>query len=94
VIAESFARIHKANLVNFGILPLEFVDPADRQRFKPGDKLALAGLHQGLKPGGDLQVENQSQGFAIKAKLDLSQRQCEVLKAGGTLAWTAAKLQP
>jgi len=85
VIAASFARIHKANLVNFGILPLEFVDPADRAAIKPGHRLALSGLEQ-LSPGGTLPVKNLSTNTTFEVKLEISPRQAEMLKAGGLLA--------
>ena len=90
VIAESFARIHKANLVNFGILPLEFVNPADRAAIKPGQRLALSGLNQ-LAPGQTLTVKNLTTGATFEVKLDLSERQVEILKAGGLLAQAAGK---
>ena len=90
VIAESFARIHKANLVNFGILPLEFVNPADRARIEKGQKLAVEGLDQ-LRAGQTLTVKNLTTGDAFEVKLDLSGRQAEMLKAGGLLAQAAAR---
>ena len=85
VIAESFARIHKANLVNFGILPLEFANPADRSRIQKGQRLALEGLDK-LSAGQTLKVKNLSSNQIFEVKLDLSERQAEVLKAGGILA--------
>ena len=90
VIAESFARIHKANLVNFGILPLEFVNPEDRAAIKSGQRLALAGLDN-LAPGQILTVKNLSAGTSFEVKLDLSERQAEIVKAGGLLAQAAGK---
>ncbi len=92
VLAESFARIHKANLVNFGILPLEFIDPADRAKIKAGQRLALDGARD-LKAGQTLIVKNLSDGREIKVKLDLSERQAGLLKAGGLLAQAAGRPQ-
>ncbi len=89
VIAESFARIHKANLVNFGLLPLEFVNPQDRDTIKPGAKLELKGLAN-LTAGQILTVKNQTTGNEFQVKLDVSARQAELLKAGGLLAQAAA----
>ena len=66
VIAESFARIHKSNLINFGILPLELARPADRSRFRPGDKLRLAKpgvIHQ--KRVGDYHRERVPGGESV-----------------------------
>ncbi len=88
VIAESFARIHKANLVNFGILPLEFVRPEDRTGVKPGDRLAVGGLDQ-LTPGLVLTVRNLTRSTSFEVRLDLSERQTTMLKAGGLLAQAA-----
>ncbi|MDR1045209.1 MAG: aconitate hydratase [Candidatus Adiutrix sp.] len=85
VIAESFARIHKANLVNFGLLPLDFVRPADRASIRAGDRLKLDNL-KSLKGGQTLTVKNLSQGSEFEVKLDVSERQAAILKAGGLLA--------
>lgn len=90
VIAESFARIHKANLVNFGILPLEFVNPSDRAQVTKGATLAVDGLDK-IKAGQVLTVKNLTTGSTFEAKLDLSERQVEMLKAGGLLALAALK---
>jgi aconitate hydratase len=92
VLAESFARIHKANLVNFGLLPLELVDPEDRSRFESGDRLALEGLHEALQNGGSMMVENQTKGITIETRLDLSHRQKQVILAGGTLNATRGRV--
>ena len=89
VIADSFARIHKANLVNFGIMPLEFVNPADRAKIEKGQKLAVEGLGK-LRAGQTLTVKNLTTGTSFEVKLDLSERQAEMLKAGGLLAQVAA----
>jgi aconitate hydratase len=91
VIVESYARIHKANLCNFGILPLEFVNPADKDVFKPGDRLKMTGLHDALKNGTNIMVENLTQNKTIETKLDVSPRLLEVLLAGGTLAYATAQ---
>lgn len=88
VLAESFARIHKANLINFGILPLEFVEPAVRQSLGQGDRLALGGL-KNLAPNAVLTVKNLSSGTEFKVKLAVSARQAELLVAGGLLAHAA-----
>ncbi len=88
VLAESFARIHKANLVNFGLLPLEFVNPADRRDLRPGQRLALAGLDR-LAAGKVLTVKNLTTGCDFEVRLDISERQAELLQAGGLLAQAA-----
>jgi aconitate hydratase len=87
VIAESYARIHKSNLVNFGILPLELVNPADKADFAPGDLLRLAGLRERLETNAPVMVENLSSGKSIETRLDLSPRLKKILLAGGLLAF-------
>ena len=85
VMAESFARIHKANLVNFGILPLELANPAQRQELRPGDELVISGIKQALDGGGPPRVVNQRSGREIKVKLAVSERLAAILKANGAL---------
>ncbi|MDR1658523.1 MAG: aconitate hydratase [Deltaproteobacteria bacterium] len=94
VIAESFARIHKANLCNFGLLPLEFLNASDRSKIQPGQKLSLSGFNASLKPGAILTVKNLDSDSSFEVKLDVSARQLNMLLAGGLLAFQAAKGQP
>jgi aconitate hydratase len=83
-IAKSFARIHKANLVNFGILPLTFKDPADYDLLQPGDKLTIAHLRTMIVRGATvIPVEVGERTFLTL--LDVSDRQRRELLAGGTL---------
>ncbi|MGA1873142.1 MAG: aconitate hydratase [Thermoplasmatota archaeon] len=88
VIVKSFARIHRANLVNFGILPLTFRDPLDFDKVEQGDslKLEIGSLDQELV----LEVENK--GLRIPLQHDLSEREIEVMKQGGTLNYTRSKI--
>jgi aconitate hydratase len=88
VIAESFARIHKFNLVNFGILPLEFVNPQDKDKLSQGEGLELTNLHQALQSGGQIIVTDASGSLQVSTVLDVSPRLREVLLAGGTLNHT------
>ena len=82
VIAKSFARIHLANLVNFGILPLTFSTKADYAGIEQGDALELA-----VKDlNNNLLVKNLKKGTEINLRLDLSDREKSMLKAGGKLA--------
>jgi aconitate hydratase len=83
VIAKSFARIHRQNLVNFGVLPLTFADPADRDRIGAGDVLGFAGLRDGLAAGDALTVRDEARGRDFRVRHDLSPRQVEVVLAGG-----------
>ncbi len=86
VMARSFARIHKANLVNFGILPLEFQDAADLKKLAPGDRLCLSDLIQSLEQADHVVVENLTQKVKIRLRLDLHPRLRHVILAGGLLA--------
>jgi aconitate hydratase len=83
VLATSFARIHMANLINFGILPL-VIDRADYETLQPGDVLRLAGVPAGLQ-AGQLTVQNMTQGTTLAASITLSDRQAAILQAGGML---------
>ena len=76
VIAKSFARIHFANLVNFGIVPLTFVDKQDYAGIAQGDMLELDLV--GLKR--NLQVTNVTKGIEFRVELDLSDREKEILQ--------------
>jgi aconitate hydratase len=87
VIAKSYARIHLANLVNFGIVPLTFVDKQDYAGVAQGDALELdvKGLRRNLC------VKNVTKGSEIRVELDLGDREKGMLKAGGKLAAIKAK---
>jgi len=85
VIAKSFARIHWANLINFGILPLLFANESDYDRVKRDDVLELPGVREALSAGRFLTVINVTQGFQFPVKYNLSDRQRRILLAGGLL---------
>ncbi|MGH7558872.1 MAG: aconitate hydratase [Gemmatimonadota bacterium] len=87
VIAKSFARIHKANLVNFGLLPLTFVDAADYDAVGQGDELVIEGVHAGVDRGR-VAVRNVTQGTSFDAAIELTERERALLKAGGVLPYT------
>ena len=84
VIAKSFARIHKANLINFGILPLTFLDEADYARVDDMDELRMEHVRD-LRVDGTLTVENVTKGIRFEVGYDLSELDLETLRAGGTL---------
>ena len=92
VIAESFARIHKSNLINFGILPLELMNPADRSSFNPGDKLRLTNLETSINRGATIPIQNLTQGKTIQTRLDVTPRLTRIIQAGGLLAYTRERL--
>jgi len=84
VIAKSWARIHKGNLVNFGIVPLTFGDPKDYDRIGQGDVLEIKGLRAALGKGV-VTVRDSTKGFDFNAKADVSGRAVEVLLDGGEI---------
>ena len=86
VIAKSFARIHAANLINAGILPLTFDDPADYEALKQEDVLTISNIHQQLA-SGHLTALTES-GKKIGLSYPLTNRQIAILKAGGLLNYT------
>jgi len=85
VLVKSFARIHHANLVNFGILPLVFARPSDYERLRRGDELRMVDVRETLRRGRPFAIVNTSQGYEIQAKYSLSDRQVQILLAGGLL---------
>ena len=87
VIAKSFARIHVANLINAGILPLTFADPADYDAMEQGHVLKLSNIKTGMA-GGRVTVTDTDTGAVFTALCDLSARQQAILMAGGLLNYT------
>ena len=88
VVAKSFARIHKDNLINAGILPMTFSDPSDYDKINEGDEIELCDLHSSIKTGKYYMV-NKSNGAKIALDCPLSDRQIEIILAGGLIAATA-----
>ena len=89
VIAKSIERIHRANLINFGIVPFIFVDPADAAKVAKGDRLRMGSLRKAIQGEGLVTVENLSQNTTFSVKAELSERQKRLLLAGGLLAAVA-----
>jgi aconitate hydratase len=83
VVAKSFARIHRANLVNFGIVPLTFSNPADYDRIDQGDELEL---HIG-QLNEDIRLKNRSKDEAYELQHDLGQEEKDIILTGGLLPW-------
>ena len=88
VIAKSFARIHMANLINNGILPLTFADEADYDKISQGDVLKLAGVRENVEGKDRFCVEDETKGIRFEVVLDASPRLREMLLAGGLLNYT------
>ncbi len=89
VVAKSFARIHKDNLVNFGILPLTFADAADYDKLDDADELEFASIKDELSSGSEtVTVKNVTKGSEIKLSHGFTQRQIDTILEGGKLNYT------
>ena len=84
VIAKSIERIHRANLINFGIVPFTFADPADYDRIAAGDRLELKGVRAAVEGGGELVVGSPHGSFIVRTAL--SARERRLVLCGGLLA--------
>nr|WP_149361531.1 aconitate hydratase [Lolliginicoccus suaedae] len=85
VIAKSFARIHWQNLANFGVVPLEFGDPADYDLIDDGDVLDIDGLREALATRPSFTMRNTTKGTEIEVRHRMSQRQVDTVLAGGII---------
>jgi aconitate hydratase len=85
VIAKSFERIHAANLINFGILPLIFRNESDYDNIAQGDDLEIADVHKIISAGGDFTVQNKTTDNSFPVVCNLSERQKQIILAGGAL---------
>jgi aconitate hydratase len=85
VIAKSLERIHAANLINFGILPLTFVDESDYDTITQGDDLEIATAREAITEGKNLIVQNKTKGTSFLVSCSLSSRQKQIILAGGAL---------
>jgi aconitate hydratase len=84
VITKTFARIHKANLINFGLLPLNFTNPKDYDKLKPGDTLELFDVAANLKAGRNIPAKVNGQ-FEIRLFTQLSERERDIILCGGKI---------
>jgi aconitate hydratase len=85
IIAKSIERIHKANLINFCIVPIEFTEPADYEKIEPGDELQIDNLHEAIKSSETLQINKTNGSFEFTGRLELSERDREILLSAGLL---------
>ena len=90
-IAKSFARIHKANLCNFGILPLTFASEADYDALGANHTIEIKDIKAALSKGADLVLKNTTNGKTAMLKYSLSSRQRDILLAGGMLNYTRSQ---
>ncbi|MEM3183514.1 MAG: aconitate hydratase [Nitrososphaerota archaeon] len=93
VIAKSLARIHKENLINFGIIPLTFKDPSDYDKIDVGDELEIPKLAEAVRKGEQIKIINKTKGMEFVTTYSLIERQKEVLLAGGLLPYIKGKIQ-
>jgi aconitate hydratase len=91
VIAKSIERIHKANLINFCIVPIEFADPADYDKIEQGDELRIDNLLEAIKSSDTIKVIKADGLFEFAGKLELSDRDREILLSAGLLNYTRKK---
>lgn len=90
VLVKSFARIHRSNLINAGILPLTFANEADYDEISQGDVLSMPGVKEAVKAGSDIVITNKTTGKQIVAKCELTDRTKEIILEGGLLNYTKA----
>ena len=88
VVAKSFARIHVANLINFGIVPMTLENEADYDKFAEGDELSIVGFADAIASKGEVTLVDKTNGNSAKLVLNLTERQRAILAAGGLLNYT------
>lgn len=84
VVVKSFARIHRSNLINNAIIPLEFVDPADYDKIDEYDDIRISNIREDIEKG-EIILEDLTKDIRIRLKADLSEREKEILLEGGYL---------
>ena len=93
VLVKSFARIHRSNLINAGILPLTFVNENDYDMINEGDDLVIGGVIDDIKNGNNLIIKNNTNGKEIEVNCELSGRAKDIILAGGLLNYTKENLK-
>jgi len=91
IFAISYARIHRANLINFGIIPFIFRNPEDYNKIEMGDELEIENIKDALMRGGDIEVKNKTKGFSFNVWTDLSDREKELIMKGSKLNYIKEK---
>lgn len=84
-LAVSYARIHRQNLMNFGIVPLEFVDRDDYDAIEQGDTLELPDVRKEMQEDSEITVQNTTQDTTFTAEHSLSPRQVDIVLQGGLI---------
>ena len=88
VLAKTIERIHKANLINFCVVPIEFAQSEDYDRISADDELEIIGIVEAVKKSDEIVINNKTAGFEFTGKLWLTERDREILLAGGLLKYT------
>lgn len=91
VLAKSFARIHRSNLINFGILPLTFSNPSDYEKIEQGDILEIVDIYDSLENDKSFKVINKSKNYTFETVAKFTKKEKEVLKSGGLLPYIKKK---
>jgi aconitate hydratase len=94
VIALTFARIHRANLINFGILPLQFKHRDDYNKVEKGDKLRIENIKGSLTENQQYTVENVTKKYSFEAFSNLNEREQEIILSGGLLPSIKKRIEP
>ena len=92
VIAKSIERIHKANLINFCIVPIEFAKPADYDKIERNDELRIDNLLKAIKNSDEVKIAKADDSFEFLGRLELSDRDREILLSAGLLKYTRSKV--
>ncbi len=93
VIAKSIERIHKANLINFCIVPIEFAEPTDYKKIEPDDELQIDNLLEAIKSSQTVKIVKADGSFEFTGKLELSERDREILLSAGLLNYIRERAQ-
>ena len=86
--AKSFARIHRSNLINFGVLPLLFKSADDYGKIEQGDRLVIKNVIESLLGDQSFFVENLTKGYSFEATANLNERERNLIMKGGLLPYT------
>ena len=93
-LVKDFARIHWQNLVNFGILPITFINVEDYDKLQEGDILEFTNLRRKIKEGNEFEISVQGKNVSIKVQHALTDRQVDVVLKGGMINWVRDQQQP
>lgn len=87
MLAKSFARIHRANLINSGIIPLTFVSESDYDGLQESDQLEIPNIREQLQAGDEVIVRNLTQACEYRMNCELTEKELAVILMGGKINW-------